>query len=432
MNITIYRANQIGGQITKITTSKTCIIIDLGHNLPGIGNDEPLDDRNAVGKIVNRCDAVLYTHYHGDHLGLFHHVPDSIPQYIGRVAKQVVEVKYEQLTKIHDKEKADSYQSALDVVKKMRTFNAGDRLQIGDISITPYFVSHSAYESFMFLIEAEGKRILHTGDFRGHGYLSKGLSKLLPLLGRLDVLTIEGTMLGRKEEQSMAGRVMTERELQQKAKEFFHKHKFTFVQCSSTDLDRLAAFKQATREESFRRAIIVDSFQKKVLEIFSKEAGAKSKLFDFGYVFSLSQSSLRSLKPIEYLRENGFTMFIRPNISFQKIVASLLKTLPPEQTGFIYSQWSGYLDEGKNQNAAYVEMKKLFEDNNIEVRRLHTSGHADMATLKMVCIECNPSTAILSIHHEPETDLSSILPPGLSEKVKTIDFVSNNISVQFK
>ena len=48
--------------------------------------------------------------------------------------------------------------------------------KIKEITITPYLIDHSAYGAYMFLIEVEGKRILHTGDFRNHGY--KG--KLLP------------------------------------------------------------------------------------------------------------------------------------------------------------------------------------------------------------------------------------------------------------
>lgn len=38
-------------------------------------------------------------------------------------------------------------------------------IHIKDITITPYIVDHSAYGAFMFLIEAEGKKILHTRGF---------------------------------------------------------------------------------------------------------------------------------------------------------------------------------------------------------------------------------------------------------------------------
>lgn len=48
-------------------------------------------------------------------------------------------------------------------------------ITIGDIKVTPFYNCHSIYDSYMFLIEADGKRIWHTGDYREHGYLGKGL-----------------------------------------------------------------------------------------------------------------------------------------------------------------------------------------------------------------------------------------------------------------
>ena len=48
-------------------------------------------------------------------------------------------------------------------------------------TVEPYSVDHSAYDAYMFLVEAadpaygNGKRvILHTGDFRGHGSRADG------------------------------------------------------------------------------------------------------------------------------------------------------------------------------------------------------------------------------------------------------------------
>ena len=40
---------------------------------------------------------------------------------------------------------------------------------IGDIRIRPLVIDHSAADSYMFVIEAEGKHVLYTGDFRMHG-----------------------------------------------------------------------------------------------------------------------------------------------------------------------------------------------------------------------------------------------------------------------
>lgn len=41
----------------------------------------------------------------------------------------------------------------------------GVPIYIKDITVTPYTVDHSAYGAFMFLIEADDKRVLHTRRF---------------------------------------------------------------------------------------------------------------------------------------------------------------------------------------------------------------------------------------------------------------------------
>ena len=77
----------------------------------------------------------------------------------------------------------------------------------------------------MFLIETPDKKgkkvILHTGDFREHGYRGKNGKTILNIIkwyvhenGRkVDILITEGTMMTRETEH-----VMTESELQKEAK----------------------------------------------------------------------------------------------------------------------------------------------------------------------------------------------------------------------
>ncbi len=176
MKIIIHRGiDQIGGCITEIATSKARILIDLGQNLPngeGVVQDN-FANHNFIEKLTEGIDAIFYTHYHGDHLGLFHLVPEMIQQYIGKAAKRVTLCKYERLSYIKGREEISANETA--EIERMHTFEPQQAIEIGDIRVIPYLVSHSAYDAYMFLIEVNGKRILHTGDFRGHGYLSKGL-----------------------------------------------------------------------------------------------------------------------------------------------------------------------------------------------------------------------------------------------------------------
>ena len=106
MRITIHRGiDQIGGCITEIATDNAKILIDLGQNLPdgeNVVNDE-FANLDAIEKITKDINAIFYTHYHGDHLGLFHLVPNSITQHIGKVAKRVALCKHQRLSFIKDR-----------------------------------------------------------------------------------------------------------------------------------------------------------------------------------------------------------------------------------------------------------------------------------------------------------------------------------------
>ena len=42
-------------------------------------------------------------------------------------------------------------------------------VEIGPFRVTPYLVDHSAFDAYALLVEADGKRVFYSGDFRGHG-----------------------------------------------------------------------------------------------------------------------------------------------------------------------------------------------------------------------------------------------------------------------
>jgi len=322
MKITIHRGiDQIGGCITEIATEKTRILIDLGQNLPdgeGVVKDD-FANLESIDKITKNINAIFYTHYHGDHLGLFHFLADNINQYIGKVAKRVVLCKHQQLSYIKGREVISANEIAK--IEQMQTFEAEQLIEIGDIKIKPYFVSHSAYDSYMFLIEANGKRILHTGDFRGHGYLSKGLlptiENLILKQGKIDFLITEGTMLSRLDE-----RVRHENELKSDIVELMKQYKNVFVMCSSTDMERLATF-HAANQEIGSRPFVCDDFQKKVLEIFSDTAGRKSSLFDFKEPFSFWK---KNTKLIKWMQDKGFCILVRATDKFDDYLDFLTST----------------------------------------------------------------------------------------------------------
>ena len=73
---------------------------------------------------------------------------------------------------------------------------------------------------------------------------------------------------------------------------------------------------------------------------------------------------------------------------------------------FIYSMWEGYLQKKRTQGFI-----KYFEDKNFRVHHIHTSGHADVETLKQFVNAINPKNIvpIHTFHAEWESEKSSIL-----------------------
>ena len=415
MKITIHRGiDQIGGCITEISTNIARILIDLGQNLPdgkGVVNDK-FASREAIEKITQDIDAIFYTHYHGDHLGLFHYVHNNVRQYIGKAAKRVAICKHTQLSYINGREELSAEEIA--GLKEMKELSPGQPVNIKDIKVIPYFVSHSAYDAYMFLIEADGKRLLHTGDFRGHGYLSKGLlptiEKLILPKGKVNFLITEGTMLSRFGE-----KVMSENDLQKKATKIMTGYKNVFVMCSSTDMERLATFYAGNKQ--LKKPLVCDRFQKNIFEIFTKSASKHTTLFSFDevYDFNPNKSEL-----INLMTDKGFCMFVRATEKFEFYYQTLVSLLDPNETVLIYSMWKEYINtNGKHAIQRYIDFVSMFPN----MEKLHTSGHASPECLTNVCNLVNPNLGIIPIHSE---DSASYVNLPIKEHLQQIILTSSN------
>ena len=441
MDIKIHRGlEQIGGCITEISTATTRIFIDMGQNLPGVGEPTTAEeDRQMVEDIFaqNRKEheAVFYTHSHEDHIGLFRYVPEWVPQYIGEGAKEIMIAKNESIIdtilkvnminrfklKTDDKpeEKAAEEQAATrapnhnGMLQRLKAFNTWQRpkphtaprpIEVGDIRVTPFFCSHSAYDCYMLLIEADGKRIWHTGDFREHGYLGKGLMPTIRHYAtNIDILITEGTMLGRTDQ------CIHEREVSRRMALAMEAFKYVVVLASSTDIERLASIKQAARLAK-KDYYISNRFMKKTMSIFTRREASNSKgLFDF-HPKTLKAGILGRM-----MCKRGF-VFIA-TASQLTYVKNYCKGINPSEVLLIYSAWDGYYKdpEQAKANPFYKQFRNAF-DNVVDI---HTSGHADRETIARVITAINPKEAIIGIHKDPGTSLKSLdLPEELKAKVQ--------------
>ena len=401
MKITIHRGlNQIGGCITEIQSlSGTKILIDFGHNLPN-GNDVAEDIYECpdnIDELLKGCSAVFYTHYHGDHLGFAAEVHKrEVPQYMGPLAIKMMLHLNNHISRAEQlRDRAEANIAAL---KEFKTFAINRKTWIGDISITPYGVSHSAPESYMFLVECDGKKILHTGDFRDHGYLGRGL---YPMLERyiiplgIDVLITEGTNVGQASKS-----VMSEHNVCSDLKKVMKQYKNVFVLCSSADADRLWSIHEATSES--RRPLLCDEYQKAMLELFRNYFDPDGPLYRFKVedIFSI-RNHRENAKLVKWINERGFVMVIRSSETFQKYLDEVLPYCRPEETCLVYSMFKGYIDP---EHKAYNPVLYKFATQFPNLEYCHTSGHASKECLEKVCTLTNPSSAIIPIHKDGRFD----------------------------
>ncbi len=346
MKIKIYRGtHQIGGCITEITTEKTRIIIDLGTVLPYRNGKMPKENLVIEGVTYighQKCDAILFTHYHNDHTGLLGKAIEGIPLYMGEGAKKIF---------LLSQKHKDS--DLISRIEQMNSYRDGETFTVGDIKITPILTDHSAFDAYMLLIEADGKRVLHTGDFRTHGIKGKMvISRLNSLHGLVDVMITEGTNLSYKNPV-----VTSEYLLAEAAEILMERYRYVFVICSATDIDRLAVFHKASVG---KKRFLCDVYQMSLLETAAKYG---SSLTDF-YRFDRSSVYFEDLDGLQ----DGFCMAVRNEKDFLEIMEPY-REKHNEESLVIYSMSEGYLK--KHQQT----IEKMIGGFRYHIK-LHTSGHA--------------------------------------------------------
>lgn len=396
--IKIYNRNQIGGNFTVISYNGKKIMIDYGQALPGTNSEQEEFDWDN-----DTVDAVFFTHYHGDHVGRILEIPEGIPLYMGETARLIMLNIHKALAGVKElQEEQMIYVTLLEDKQRIRELKECKACEkIGDIEVIPYSVDHSAYDAYMFLIKTPEETILHTGDFREHGYRGKALIDVIEKLvipragGAIDTLIIEGTMMERKGEH-----VRKEGDLKKEASELFAKNKYAFLVCSSTNLDTLASFHKAALEKHMY-TYCYSKYLLGQLETFTKTAGKYSPLYQFDKTYlvdldkELRHKYWKEPKTQEtVMRENGFLCIIKPEERYAEWVERFADLKPT----VIYALWDGYLDEAKDAyNKEWAEFFEPYKESKQFVE-LHTSGHATPETIAKIIQTVKPQKRIFPMH----------------------------------
>ena len=422
MKITIHRGtNQIGGCVTEIESGGCKVFIDFGEQLPGMESKAlPIIEGLTCGDVSK--SALFITHYHGDHIGKICDTAPDLPIYVGKTALDVYEYLERRLSRIPETNEAEKHKKILKRLGTVNTFVAKSPIKIGEIEVTPLFVDHSAIDAYMFIVKADGTQVLHTGDFRGHGFKSKGLFPTLKSFAtNIDYIISEGTNIKRPK-----AAIQTEQALQRSFENQFKKNKYNFVLVSSTNIDRIFSLYHAAKKA--KHCFVCDNYQAEILKIVSKNLKRHTSFYNIDYdqkiipagrffslrrkQFNKGQESYQSrernpysfdgkLKP--YLEKHGFCMLVRANDAFKPLLYEYANL---DESKIYYSMWDGYMDRNK---PAFSESLHNFLSA-YKVEYMHTSGHADFDTLKEVFDTIKPKRGIIPIHTEAPEQFRDLFP----------------------
>jgi ribonuclease J len=421
MNLMFHRGtHEIGGTCVEISTDNTRIIIDVGlpfvlENGEEINLDEvyklspeELTKKGIVKDIPGLFkwdqnnkppDAILITHPHLDHFGLLPFVKPNIPLYMSEGTKLMIG-KVSNLFNRIDQNLSD-----------VRLMAAWKHFKVGDFDIKPFLADHAGFDARGFLIEADGKRVFFTGDFRGHGKKSISFEKMVENPPKdIDYLITEGTHI-----EGGDNPFKTEEDVESAIVDVLKKTKGpVFINYSSQNIDRIVTIYNACAKA--KRTFVIDPLTAHVLDVAKEISGkiphlrndpcnifrifyAQGKhtnilaeterprsrwrwwkrrerlLFGFPKESKIGYDQIKESRDQIVIRD---TYFIRKQLRAKDLMAG---------ASFIYSQWEGYL-KGEGSE------KSFWDELGIEIKQIHVSGHATLDELKRFITAFNPKHII--------------------------------------
>lgn len=376
--------SQIGGVCTEVFTDQTRIFFDFGTPLEGEGNQDKLEIEGLTFGVAN-TDAVFLTHYHGDHVGEVPNIISSIPVYMHKTARKILQAQQEHKVGIGE----------IVWAKDVLDLSVDEPVFIKDLKITPLISDHSAIGSLMFLIEGYGKRILITGDYRLHGYYEEKVRKSLSSLKHIDLMITEGTNIFRG-----PAKYQNEQEVQDEFKNILTNKRYVFLLASSSNIDRISAFTRCVPDGEYP---LVDDYQMKVLKIANEDCDKEFK--------SKKQTQFIVNKTLTRGTQNGFGMVVRANDRFKKYVKDFFEQYPNE-TCLIYSMWKGY--------ETIPDVAELLEIAKPRTEFVHVSGHVTKEDLEEVLEIVKPEKLI--IHHtQAHEEENKVKIPKSTSLMKVVD-----------
>lgn len=389
MKVLIHRGSQeIGGTCIQLSTQNSTILLDLGLPLS--------KDSRSLDVTTLRLDAVLISHPHQDHFGLIDALDPSVPVYIGELGKNLIDATRVLIGKeLH--------------ANTFRHFKSWQPFVVGDFTVTPYLVDHSAADAYGFLIEAGGKRVFYSGDFRGHGRKSVLFDRIVGDPPKdIDLLFMEGTMMQRSNDD-----FPTEADVERKIFETIKRQEnISFLISSSQNIDRVVSAFRACKRSG--KTLVIDIYTAWVLEKMKHVSNHIPAMeWDLVKVYATHSQDKKLTERPEFFGD------FRKRVYKHRVLKEELQANPSgylffgkmsqfrtidrykgdKRVNVIYSQWLGYLSSSDSDYFGAEAMAAYRNDPQVHFVYAHTSGHATVDDLQRFATAVNPGR-LIPVHTE--------------------------------
>ena len=388
MRVLIHRgSHEIGGNCVEVESGGARILLDLGRPLDA-GPDEqvPLPPISGLDGNDPSLLGIVISHPHQDHYGLASGISEKVPIFIGEAASNILR------------------QAAFFGIGGLTGTSAGllrDRVpfELGPFRITPFLVDHSAFDSYSLLVEAGGRRLFYTGDFRATGAKAALFRRLLrDPPAPIDVLLMEGTHV--RADVGPDGGCKTELQVADAmASAIAASAGMVLVSYSGQNIDRLVSVFKAARRS--HRELVVDLYT----ALIARATGNR-KIPQAGFdglrvfvpqhhrVLIKKQGAFHLVDEIKACRIFEQEVAARASelvVTFRKSMEATLAKYPDalRQATAVWSQWPGYLDLPSGAST-----RDFCQRYDIPITIHHTSGHAGITDLQRLAKALKPGRVV--------------------------------------
>ena len=385
-------AAQIGGNCIELACGGKTLLLDLGLPL-----DSPprLPAVSGLGEDDGTLLGVVLSHPHLDHYGLLPKLRADLPVWLGRGAQRLLDA-------------ASPFAPNSALPQAISPYDDRTPFSVGPFTITPFLMDHSAYDAYALLVEAEGKRLFYSGDFRGHGRKAKVFDRFIANPpANIDVMLMEGTTIGRAEPPS------TEQDVEDRAISLMRDCPSMTLACfSGQNIDRFVTFFRASVRSG--RTFVIDAYMANLIDALAIDSLPDPRTSDKLRVF-LPRAQRRRIitdKRFDlidrYKRQRIYAQELQANphryaMMFRTSLTGDLDGMELKEACLIYSLWPGYLERDRTDLREWARRKE------IDFHIVHSSGHASGADLYRMAQAVAPQRLlpIHTVHPERYDSLSA-------------------------